>query len=97
MMPMGKATSATITTSRAVPMMPWATPASSGLLDRSEVRKSTPRSAKTGQALHQLRTDEHGEDREREEQRQQERAGEDEAADVDTIAPDGADSPRLGW
>ena len=50
MIPIGKATSATIVTSNAVPMMPWATPALAGLLDRSDVRKSTPRSAKTGSA-----------------------------------------------
>ena len=36
-------------------MMPWATPAFAGLLDRSDVRKSTPRSAKTGSACAELR------------------------------------------
>src|SRR3954454_12067731 len=45
--PTGNAAMPTIVTRSAVPMRPWATPASAGLLDRSDVRKSTPRSANT--------------------------------------------------
>ena len=45
---MGKAVSATMTASIALPIRPWTRPARAGLLDSGFVRTVAPRSAKTG-------------------------------------------------
>ena len=49
--PIGNATNATIVDEQGSPDEPLSDPASAGLLDKSDVRKSTPRSAKTGCTL----------------------------------------------